>query len=40
MLRQNIDIRLGAEVMFMNSIKESRGPRIKPALSIIDYTRA
>ena len=40
MLRQNIDIRLGVEVMFMNSIEENCGPRIKPALPTIDYARA
>jgi hypothetical protein len=40
MLRQNINIRLGVEVMSMNSIEENCDPRIKPALSTIDYARA
>jgi hypothetical protein len=40
MLRQNIDVGFGIEVVFTNSIKEFRSRRIKPAFSAIDYARA
>jgi hypothetical protein len=40
MLRQNIDVGFGVEVVFTNVIKECSSRRIKPALSAIDHTRA
>jgi hypothetical protein len=40
MLRQNVDVGLGVEVVFANGFKECGSRRIEPAFSPIDHTRA
>jgi hypothetical protein len=40
MLRQNIDVGFGIDVVFTNAIKKYRSRCIKPALSAIDHACA
>jgi hypothetical protein len=40
MLRQNIDVGFGVEVVFTNGFKECGSRRIEPAFAPIDYVCA